>query len=109
MAIIDRTYEAAADEGKVKVILIPTQPILAPVNPVEVSSKFPFHEHLAVCTLADGLCEVYHTPSAENIRKYAKELETLADALDGTPLPSELPDKRLDELPPDMRRTAEGS
>lgn len=87
MAVIDRIYEAAADEGKEKVILVPTNPILLPVNPVEASAQFEFMAHLAVCTLADGLCEVYRTPTAENIRRYARELETLADQMERAPMP----------------------
>lgn len=81
--ILTRAYEQASDIGKPVALLVPTSPILVPVNPIKVAARFEFTPALCVYTAADALNDVYHTPDDPRIlRRYAREFTDLAAALE---------------------------
>lgn len=75
---VERAYWESDATGKPRALLVPTNPILEPVDPVGASKRFALNAHLAVCVAADALDAIYNDPTAATIKRFALELNYIA-------------------------------
>lgn len=79
---VHRLYEKALDIGQPVVALIPTQPALPPVDPVNVARLMSPAEGYIIEALAVGLSDMYDNPGDDaRLRQIINDLETAHAAL----------------------------
>jgi hypothetical protein len=79
---LERAYRDAEETGKPRILLIPTQELLPPVDPLRAAQRWTHEQYVAMCTVSDALIEIYQSPEPAIIRKFVAELDALANAVE---------------------------
>lgn len=87
-AAIERAYSDATREGSPRVVIIPTSPLLLPVDPERTALTFSAVRHEAVSAATLALLDIYQSPNYQTVREAARTFDRLADRLE-FPTPEE--------------------